>query len=130
MVESIDAIPQDTSTPENDWRSFLIKRSYYDSTISFDDYRLIIEFGRSMRMRFPNPDIFAKRQTELGTEWKQFQAQTGLEWDEVKSAVEDSWQRGDELIADAKANHGGFDHQPTFGEDGRMTPRNRDEPNN
>jgi len=121
--------PQESASGQTDWRSWLTQRSYYDSSISFDDYRLILEFGRAMRIRFPNPDGFEQRQAELGTEWEQFRTQTGLEWVQVKSAVADSWQRGEELIADAKANKGNFDHQPTFGEDGKMTPRNLDEPN-
>jgi hypothetical protein len=110
------------------WRENLARRAYYNPDITYDQYRLALEYGHAARQQYDPHIKFDNVAADLAAGWAAHQAATGLSWEEVKSAVEDAWQRGDEFVADAIANQGGFDAPPTFADHGRLTPRNRDEP--
>lgn len=111
------------------WRENLTRRAYYNPDIGYDQYRKALEFGHAARQQYDPHIKFENVASDLESSWVAQHAGNGMSWEQVRSAVEDAWQRSDEMVADAIANQGGFDSPPTFQDHGRLTPRSRDEPN-
>ncbi len=120
------------NAPQHDdprWREQITRRAWYNPAISFEHYESALALGRSSREKLTNA-TFEQVVDELALQWAKGHGGTTPPWDQVRAAVEDAWNRGDEFSADAIALEGGFKSPPTFLEHGRSTPRNLDEPNN
>lgn len=115
---------------ESYWQQTIKTRPYYRDEVGFDKYREALRYGSEARRKYGADASFDKIEHELASSWK---SQSGLSWSEARGAIEDAWKSGDtwkdSKVGEAVAQQGGFDHPPTFDQDGSMTPRGRDEPN-
>jgi hypothetical protein len=117
------------TSSESAWREGLVKRPYYDPKTSMDVYHLAFQYAITARRVVPNGTSFQEVEPLLAQHWASYRNKTGVQWEKIREAVEDVWNRASELAADDLGMHGGFREPPTFGRQGVNTPRSRDEPN-
>jgi hypothetical protein len=114
---------------EEFWRKTIRQRAYYRPEIAFDRYRWALRFGQLARKRHKGSAQFEEVIADLEAGWKRFGKASQLTWQEARAAIEDSWEHTGTLLAEAIASRAGFKRPPTFGDHGKVVPRNIDEPN-
>ncbi|MBC7783547.1 MAG: hypothetical protein H7144_06885 [Burkholderiales bacterium] len=114
---------------ESDPRNINPKTSQAGARREADHAEIAAQYGRSARAKHRDAASFDAVAEMLAKDWAAEHGNSGTTWQQVRSAVEDAWNRSDEKSADTIAAKGEFKSPPTFLNDGTRTPRNIDEPN-
>lgn len=79
------------------WRENYVKRDYYESGRSYDDYAPAYRYGWEARTRYPNR-TWNDVESDLSSGWDKAKGQSGLAWDRAKLATKDAWHRVERAI--------------------------------
>jgi phage tail tape-measure protein len=81
----------DPEDEDRHWSESYQRTPYYDSALSYADYRPAYELG--YRMRAASDGTFEQSERRLSQDWALTRGESRLTWEQAKQAARDAWNR-------------------------------------
>lgn len=92
IAETIDPTMEDEY-----WRGNYSTRSYFDPSLTYEDYGPAYRYGVASYSQYHDRD-FDSIEPDLGRGWEKAKGSSGLTWERAKHATKDAWRRVSDTI--------------------------------